>query len=439
VKNLMMQQLRIASVRVFSIAAVLFFAMAPGYSAEPVEKLLFSRADLVDTLTGQVEFRRAYPRELRLPLPECAEGRWVCFENAMYGQVYELTFTAEKLFRGRDGVPAIARTSHGRLLVALDLAKETEDDFEDALRADLAALSPAAFSLPQAGMGYMKGALSQSLLVQSVRPAWVCAELGGAYTCEIRVGRDKGYSADGEIGGDAGRRIAQGLAGVPPEIIRTPPDVLAQKRTEVRFRSSSTLAGLTWSDRLATVPQGAKFTKRPLDGKKTGGIRDTLGGAFRGHEGRYGENERDVLLPSASLELLGVPMWVGKWRFDTTHETFGETPTIKHDAPVSVVLAVVPISDPLMDDLSRAQAALTVPAEVLVDSVVAFFKHNAKLDPSLVEEALWEPKFWPGTGDWLIVACRDDGTARYGIAPFASAAVVTNPREACAAIRRELK
>jgi hypothetical protein len=95
--------------------------------------------------------------------------------------------------------------------------------------------------------------------------------------------------------------------------------------------------------------------------------------------------------------------------------------------------------DPLMSDLSRARVSLTGPAEQLVGSVVMLFKHNAKLDPSLVEEAFADPELWPGTGDWLIVACRDDGTARYGIAPFASAAAVTNPREACAAIRRELQ
>jgi hypothetical protein len=67
------------------------------------------------------------------------------------------------------------------------------------------------------------------------------------------------------------------------------------------------------------------------------------------------------------------------------------------------------------------------------------FGQNAKLDPTLVAEAIANPQLWPDAGDWLIVECRDDGTARYGIAPFASAAAVTNPSEACAAIRRELQ
>jgi hypothetical protein len=373
-----------------------------------------------------------------MPLPECAQGRFACIEDTIYGQVYELSFTAEKLSREREGVLATDRADRGRLLVVLDLSKQDEDSFEDACRAELASLSPAAFSLPQAGMGYLQGAFSQELLERSAHPAWVCTELQGTYRCDIVAARGS-YSADGEIAERVGRTIAQATASIPANIIRSPPDIRAQERTEVRFRSSSTLTGLTWSDRLAPVPGGASFTKQPLEGKKTGGSRDSMGGVYRGHEGRFGETEREVRLPAASLELLGVPMWVSEWRFEKTRETFGETPTAKREPPVSVVLALAPIADPLMDDLSRGRSPLTVPADTLVDSALMLFGQNAKLDPTLVAEAIANPQLWPDAGDWLIVECRDDGTARYGIAPFASAAAVTNPSEACAAIRRELQ
>ena len=67
-------------------------------------------------------------------------------------------------------------------------------------------------------------------------------------------------------------------------------------------------------------------------------------------------------------------------------------------------------------------------------------QHSAQLGPEKVAEALnSRPGPWPSAGDWLVVECRDDGTARYGIAPFVSVAKVTNPREACAAVRRELR
>src|SRR5262249_53135025 len=157
------------------------------------------------------------------------------------------------------------------------------------------------------------------------------------------------------IGAVAGGAIARVADAVPADVVRTPPDVLAQQRTEVRFRSASTLSGRTWADRLAHVPEGATLTKRPPEGKLTGAIRDTKDGAYRGHEGRFGESERDVLLPAASLELLDVPMWIGEWRFETTRETFGESPSVRRDPPVTFVLALAPIADPLMEDLARAR------------------------------------------------------------------------------------
>ena len=69
---------------------------------------------------------------------------------------------------------------------------------------------------------------------------------------------------------------------------------------------------------------------------------------------------------------------------------------------------------------------------------MSVFKRSAKLGPELVEQALGDSALWPSSGDWLIVACAGDNTARYGIAPFPSAARGTNARETCAAIRREL-
>jgi hypothetical protein len=418
------------------IALLLATGRTHGTAAE--ERALYERADLVEALTGEVQLRRAYTRPLQLPLPECVQGRFACTEDTIYGQVYELSFTAEKLSRQGEGVLGTDRADRGRLLAVLDLSKPDEDSFEDACRAELASLSPAAFSLPQAGMGYLRGAFSQELLQRSARPAWVCTELRGNFLCDI-VAAGGAYSAEGEIADRVGRTIGQVTGGIPPDIIRSPPDIRAQERTAVRFRSSSTLTGLTWSDRLAPVPGGATFTKQPLEGKKTGGSRDSMGGVYRGHEGRFGETAREVRLPAASLELLGVPMWVSEWRFEKTHETFGATPTARREPPVSVVLALAPIADPLMDALSRSRSPLTVPADTLVDAAVMLFGQRAKLEPSLVADAIANPQLWPDAGDWLIVECRDDGTARYGIAPFASAAAVTNASETCAAIRRELQ
>jgi hypothetical protein len=104
----------------------------------------------------------------------------------------------------------------------------------------------------------------------------------------------------------------------------------------------------------------------------------------------------------------------------------------------SIVIAVVPITDALMPQLSRPQTPLEVPERALVDRLVFRLQESAELTRDVVQAGLADPEVWPGGGDWLVVSCLDDGTAQYGVAPFGVAARVTNPQEACAAITREL-
>src|SRR5262249_32603104 len=68
-----------AATMIMGIASWLAAAAGHERGSSPRETLLYTRADLTEALTGQVEIRRAYGRELRLPLPRCAEGSWVCF------------------------------------------------------------------------------------------------------------------------------------------------------------------------------------------------------------------------------------------------------------------------------------------------------------------------------------------------------------------------
>ena len=101
-------------------------------------------------------------------------------------------------------------------------------------------------------------------------------------------------------------------------------------------------------------------------------------------------------------------------------------------------MAVVPIADPLMDDLTRTNTTLSVPDDALIEETLARIENSAALEPLLVQQAFAGAEVWPAQGDWLVVSCWDDGTARYGIAPGSAGARVTNPQEACGAILREI-
>ncbi len=402
------------------------------------DRVLYTRADVVVAVTGEASLRRAYTKRIELLWPDCAGKAFTCVKDVMYGQVYEVAFVEEVVTRAPDSEPLLERIDRGRLSIAVEFPVDVEGPFEDALKEHLQALVAASYARSQAGTRFLRGPLEQRTLRKSGLPAWVCNELDSVYQFDLIVPDGRSYSRTGDVAKAACRAIATAVESELPTVYRTMPDIRSQVRREVRLAEASTLGGLTWADRLAQIPVDVTFEKRPLEGRKTGGIRDRRDGYFIGHEGRYGEVERDVRLPPASLDVVEAPMWVARWTFETVRETFGDAPRIDRDPVESIVIAVLPIADPLMDGLERSGTPLTVPRERLIERTLAVFEREATLGPDIVIKAFYDPRLWPSGGDWMILACAADGSARYGIAPFASAAEVTNSREACAAVRREI-
>lgn len=422
------------------ISIVMPTLFVTGLGAAPTGEPIFSRVEILSATRGQIELRRGPARQLDLPLPECAVGDIACRSNALYRQVYDLRFTVEDPSRQQETRFRTEHIDRGRLLIAVDLAPQDETQFDDALDADARALTAASFSQPLAGMGFLTGALSQGMMARSARPAWICRQTAGRFVADLVVGEhgevQRTYGVSGEVAERGCNEIARGLSEVDPEILQTRLEVHSEKRSEVRLRSASTLAGLTWSDRLAPLPAGVIFSKRALNGQKTGATFDSHGDAFRGHEGREGTVERNILMPATVLALIQMPMWVSEWRFTTTHESFGKEPILKQDEATSLTVAVIPIVDPLLDELARRSTPLDVPDKALVAAVMTRLEGSAEMTPDLIVAALADRRVWPALGDWLLLICQDDGTARYGIAPFPAVAKVTNAVEACAAVRR---
>jgi hypothetical protein len=398
----------------------------------PDESLFYTRADVIAGAIGEASLRRAYTRQLGLPAEKCeGGGDFTCVEHRVYGQVYSIEFVQEVMTGG-----AIERRDKGRFSIALSFPKDVEDRFEADLVARLAHLDAAAFDAPRARLGYLDEPLAQGTLEKSALPVWVCAEGDGDHNYDLLISDARGtrsYSGWGEAGSAACRDIARAAAGVEPSRFRTAPDIQTQRRAEVRLSSASTLSGLTWASRLAPIPEGVTFEKKALPRQSpSGGLRDLRAGVFVGKEGRYGDVQRDVTIPRASLDLAAAPMWVARWRFDVIRERFGEIPKSERGPTQSLVVAVVPLSDPSM--LERSKLDLSVPDDQFLAAAAKSFRSGGVTSADVVG-ALNDPRVWPARGEWLVVTCRDDGTARYGIAPFADVADVANAREACAAIR----
>ncbi len=400
--------------------------------------VIYARAEVVESLVGQVELRRGYSKQIVLPKDECEGEPFSCTDDLVYRQIYSLSFS-EEFVRSESRVTKREKTDRGRLFIAFDFEVEDERRFEDDLKTYLESMSTVWFSKPQAGMRDGVKPLRQRVQQLSRLPAWICRETDNKFACHILIDRGDGartYGRTGEIAKSACRAMADAVSDAVPDIYRTSPVALTMNRLEVELESVSTIDGLTWSDELAPLPEGATLAKK--NESETGLSSGTRKGVFRGKEGRYNDVQRDVEIPAATLDLLEKPMWVTRWTFRETRERFGTDPDVERHPAETIVLSVLPIEDSTMEPLVRDRTSLEVPRQLLLDEVISRFENAGRVQPRAVTRAFQNPKLWPARGDWMIVACYDDGKARYGIAPFALVADVQNPSEACAAIVREL-
>ncbi|MCP3978291.1 MAG: hypothetical protein GY716_03025 [bacterium] len=403
---------------------------------------IYTRADASAAGAGEVRLRRAYTPRLELPHEDCEEGTFSCVRDEVYGQLYRLDFFEDEISRLPEGRAVTERTDRGSLLIAVSLATREEAAFESELIAHLQSLGVPSFADATAGMAYGRIPLKQSTLVRSTLPVWVCREEGGGVRADMLFPGGAGvrsYSRTGDVARRGCGEIDSALEEVPAETFRTMPEVREQILHEVLLREISTLGAQTWSADLVRIPASVTFEKTRLEpGKKTGGSRDRADGVYRGKEGRYGDVERKVRIPAASLELTAAPMWAGRWTFRATRHATGRDSVTTELPQASIDIAVLPIADPTLAESVRVATSLSVPLRELLDETLSRFERSATLDPALVTAAFADPERWPAAGDWMVVACLDDGRAFYGIAPFAAVSPVSNPLEACSAVAREL-
>ncbi len=407
------------------------------------DEVVYTRGEVVSATAGEARLRKAYSQRLSQPDPDCPDGEFACDVDRVYGQLYAIDFVQRVTDRRGDGVVRIEEVDRGRLLIALDLSSSDEAVFEDSLRDYLENLNAQAYSMPLAGMTYGEAPLEQATLERSELPAWICEELDDAYIFDLvqRVEESglRSFSRPDPIARSACRPIASAMDDAFPDTFVTLPELREQIRREVRLAEASTYRGVSWAEALPP-PEDVEYRKSPTpDGTMTGSTRSRKDGVFVGHEGRYDAIQRTVSIPASRLDLLAAPMWVSRWEFTSRLERFGPEPASDLITKRRVWIAVVPMLDPTMSELDRGRTSLSVPDSTLVDAARERFENFELLDPPVIEELFADPSQWPPVGDWLVVTCRADGSARFGISPFVFVADILNPREVCSAVVREIR
>ncbi|RMG43519.1 MAG: hypothetical protein D6718_12025 [Acidobacteria bacterium] len=290
-------------------------------------------------------------------------------------------------------------------------------------------------------MAFPREPLSAEAFASSALPVWICRVTGDETVADILVfgeRRNRFFSRPGPLAAEACGVMAEAVSEAAPRTIRTGRLARVVRRRDVTLEEGSSLEAAFWSDALAELPGAIAFGKREVGDRPTGSILDWKGRTLVAREGRYHGVERTLRAGPAALDLAGRPLWAARWRFETRLERFGAHPSADAVEVSSLLVAAVPIRDPLMDRETASRTPLWVPARELVDRAVRRIDSAAAPGPRQVLEALADPSLWPAAGDWLLVACREDGTARYAIAPAAPEVEVENAGEVCAAAEEVL-
>jgi len=422
----------------FTVAVLTLLLGVPGGAlAGDGDRVVYTRAEVLEASAGVVELRERAVARLELPQPHCDGGSFRCSDVVIYGQALSLTFRQEIDRTEPGGTRRREIVERGRLLVAIDLDFEDTFRLEEALTEHLAALSAPAFEEPFACMGFLRRPFELALFERSEQPVWVCRTDGEGVAADILVATERGvttFGRDGRTAEEGCAAIAEATASGETQLFRTPVLARSVRRQEIRLRTRSTTTGAYWSDALASLPPGLEYGKRALGGGRTGSILDRKGGLFIGREGRFGGVERSLRAGPVSFDLIGWPMWAARWEFRTAIERFGVAPELKETGRASVLVAVVPIRDPLMGEEIAVDTPVSIPEEDLVERAREAFSAAAFPAPRDVESVLATPGLWPAAGDWLVIVCRDDGSARYAVAPFPPEATVSNRTEVCSVV-----
>jgi hypothetical protein len=414
---------------------------------------IYRRATLVETRTGVVTLRSVQGALLDVPV-DCAEGGLKCREAVRFPTIYALSFGLESR-ESRQAASSLDVVDRGTVYLALRFEAADEGAFADELRATFAALSADAFAGAFASLDNDEPPFS-SIRERSVEPSWSCFE-NGSSRLVTRYSRVAGKFPDGswgvssvstdtyqgtEITGPLCEDVAKLVEAAQPEEIRTVPVPRVVRETVVRARVANELGREVYPDALVTLPQGASFTTEPAGpggGEQTSTATD--GSVFMASRTEGGV-KRTAVTVSAELPPAAVTRgaWLSRFTLETVERRLGPLPTeevLDRSALLAVLLPTfpaVPVGDKEPQPVARRETySIRFDPQTFLETVAQRLDRQAVVDAATVEEAITLRPAGLESEGWVLVVCRHDGTADYGLPPMRARSRLTNAALFCAA------
>lgn len=437
------------------VAGAGLLALSPA-SAGTRSREVYRRAVPVELRTGVVAVRAVHGALMDVPV-ECEPqgGGLTCREATRFPTVYAVGFELEKRETREDG-PRIDLVDRGTVYLALRFDAADEEAFAEQLRQVLAGLSPDAFGESFAGLGDDKPPFA-SIREKSVEPSWTCFQDGSRLRA-TRHSRKTMVLPDGssgvasvstdtysgkEVTGPVCDGAASAVENAHPEEIRTTPLPHVLRETVVRSRIEDELVLEAYADDLVALPEGASFTMAPSgagSGEATSTVRE---GTFSKASHTDNHVKRTAVTVPAELPSGAVTRgaWLSRWTIETVERRLGPLPgerVLDRDSLIVVLLPTLPPVPVDENDRPRPTARRdTYPvrfdSEAFLEEVARRLDRQANLDLETLETAIAVYPAGLRSNGWILVVCRPDGTADYGVPSTRARSRVTNAALFCAA------
>jgi len=434
-------------------------SVAPALAQSPVE--LYRLIVPLEATTGVVSIREGVSREIEVP-EKCEDGSMTCTVTRRFARVWCIDFEVETRKTVGDDV-LLEREGRGKACLALAADRADEESYDEDLRRSLEQLGAAAFDEPYAGLRPDRRPFDGLVAAHSEAPSWSCFENGAAkkatqYTRETTVDSDgathvngtssSGYSDD-ETTVPLCSALDDATADIFPEVIRTmsTPRLLVEE--VLRVDVSDTLQTQVHMDELVALPDGAWLARRevPGVGRSTGQSRrdDVI-------ESRLAVDEIET---SARIIPAEIPVWAARtnvwhsrWTLETLERRVGAMPESRLIDSWSLTASLMPTSPPR--DADRSEDAEWGPAEsdapipvrldqtALLRSVGESLDFSAEISPGVLADAIVGKIAGLGSPGWILVLCRHDADATWGIAPTRGRTRLLNGDEFCGTVEEYL-
>ena len=402
-----------------SVAAALLLAATP----------VFERLVPMEVETGVIRLRTVEAPLLEVPDVRNWElGDW---SEHRFSRLYRMEFFLET----RTAEGKVTLDERGALLVAPRMDNRDLQALDDTIRARLRGLGTDAFSATLAGFFLDPSPLAQMMYV-STAPSWACVRGKGFGD----KGRAEAYIDNGarsmEFSGKVCASFWETTERAAVEEIRALSNPRRARETSVRVEATEPIPKEVPAAELAPLPSGTTFTRGAATRKDhCGGIVNILS---------HGEYACDGIAWNASTapasispDVLSRHAFVSRWTFEDVERTFGADPRRETRTRESLLMALLPVSH--SSDAPAPEQRIAVPFQP--DAFRAEMARRLSMQATVSLEVLEQAFTQYGVrelADLLLVVCRPDGTASFGLPPTLAQNTLTNAPIFCAAMERML-